>query len=243
MKRAPFIVSKLKDSKYDIIVFQEAFHKRARKLLWKGLSESFPYQLEPGKGGFFRFNSGVWIISKIKLERTDKVKFTKCARPSADCKANKGASFIEVLKEGQRIQIFATHVQAKEGDKYQLARDLQFQEMRDQLIDRYAQENIPQIVLGDLNTSKSKTADYSNMLTILGAEDGKLDGEYQFTSDGTANDMSGSLDRKVIDYILINKMGNPKVQLSRKVVIFQEQWSKNHEDLSDHYAVECKIIF
>ena len=243
MKRAPLIVNQLKDSSYDIIVFQEAFHKKARKLLWKGLNESFPYQLEPGKGGFLKFNSGVWIISKLKPERTDNVKFTKCRIPLADCRANKGASFVEVVKDGQKVQIFATHVQAKEGEKYQQTRNTQFQEMKDQLIEQYKEDKVPQIVLGDLNTAKSKTEDYSKMLVILGSEDGKLEGEQQFTYNGILNDMGGSQDKKVIDYILINKRGNPNVQLSRRVKIFQEQWSKKNSDLSDHYAVECKLIF
>ena len=190
-----------------------------------------------------KFNSGVWIISKLEFVRTDNVKFTKCGRPSADCKANKGASFVEISKDNQRIQIIATHVQAKEGDKYQIARNTQFQEMRDQLIDKYKEVNIPQIVLGDLNTPKSKTADYSNMLSILDAEDGKLTGKNQFTYDGTLNDMGGSEDKKVIDYILINKRGNPNVKLTRSVKIFQKQWSVKKKDLSDHYAVECKMTF
>lgn len=243
MKRAPLIVNKLKDSNYDVIVFQEAFHNKARKLLWKGLIESFPYQLEPGKGGFLKFNSGVWIISKLKLERTDNVKFTKCRIPLEDCRANKGASFVEVIKDGLKVQIFATHVQAREGEKYQQTRNSQFQEMKNQLIEKYKEEKVPQIVLGDLNTSKSKTEDYSNMLVILDAEDGRLAGELQYTYDGILNDMGGSPNKKVIDYILINKRGNPDVKLNRNVIIFQEQWSKKNVDLSDHYAVECKLIY
>lgn len=242
-KRAPLIVNQLKDSPYDIIVFQEAFHKKARKLLWKGLQEAFPHQFGPGKGGFMKFNSGVWIISKLKLEKTDHIKFTKCRIPLSDCRANKGASFVEVIKDGQRIQIFATHVQAKEGEKYQQTRNSQFQEIRDQLIERYKEEKIPQIVLGDLNTSKSKREDYLNMLSILDAEDGELQGEFQYTYDGLMNDMGSSNDKKVIDYILFNSRGNSKANLTREVKIIQERWSKKNIDLSDHYAVKCQLTY
>ena len=55
--RAKGIAQVLAASTYDVIVFQEAFHKRARKLIWTVLSEYFPYEYGPRSGGFINFSA------------------------------------------------------------------------------------------------------------------------------------------------------------------------------------------
>ena len=77
-KRARAIVDVVADLEYDVIVIQEAFHNRARKILIEGLLPTYPFQIEPGKGRFLKFNSGVFIISKIPLQLIDKIKYKEC---------------------------------------------------------------------------------------------------------------------------------------------------------------------
>jgi len=244
-KRAHAIVDQLKSSSYDIIVFQEAFHRKARKILRKGLEKSYPEQFGPGKGGFMKFNSGVWIVSVLPLNNGRIVKFKRCNYPLQDCRANKSAVFVEVTKGNQRFQVIGTHVQASEGTKYQQTRNSQFSEISEHLLKPLAIEHVPQLVIGDLNTAKKKIEDYNKMLSILEVEDGELLGENKFTYDTRTNDFTGSGGEyfKVIDYALVNKKGLKSLKVKRKVVIIQQQWHRKMKDLSDHYAVEVELYY
>ena len=44
MERAQEIADYLKNSEADVLVLQELFHSRARKVLRKALKETYPYQ-------------------------------------------------------------------------------------------------------------------------------------------------------------------------------------------------------
>ncbi|MBL4754140.1 MAG: sphingomyelin phosphodiesterase [Flavobacteriales bacterium] len=243
--RAKGIAEVLASSDYDVIVFQEAFHTKARKLIWKLLSQHYPYQYWPGNGGLTRFSSGVWVISKLEIIREEKIGYSKCSPGTADCRARKGALFVQVEKGGMTFQIIGTHLQAKGGDKFQLVRNDQLQEVKNLIIDKYKQPGVPIIVMGDLNIAMAKKADYNKMLTILDVENGALSGENQFTSDKSTNDMypSEEAKAKVIDYVLLNSMGAQLTSVRREVKVFRSDWSKNNKDLSDHYAVEAEISY
>ena len=242
--RARGIAKVLSDSKYDVIVFQEAFHRRARKLIWTVLSEEFPNQYGPRKGGFIKYSSGLWIVSKLELKRQQHIAYSRCSKGTADCRARKGALLVEVEKGGITFQIIGTHLQSKEGSQYQDVRNSQLKELKDLLITNKA-ESTPFIVTGDLNIAMSMTTDYQHMLSILDVQNGELSGDYKFTADRKTNDMYPSEEAKgkVIDYILMNSMGVEIEQVSRAVKIFRTNWRKKNKDLSDHYAVEAEIVY
>jgi len=245
IKRSDAIVSVLLNSKYDVIVFQEAFHKRASAKIWEGLSTQYPYSYGPGKRTLLKFGNGVWILSKLKLINVQKIGFDECSKWTADCRARKGAVFVEVEKGGQKFQIIGTHVQSKEGSEYQKVRDAQFLQITNELIEPNADNKIPVIVVGDLNTAMGNTRDYQNMLNILGVVDGALGGTKKFTIDGKSNDMikDDEIRGKLLDFILV-KPGNVKIKrIKREIVVFKSQWRKKNSDISDHYAIEANICF
>lgn len=243
--RAKAIGEVLQNSKYDVIVFQEAFHRRAQKLIWKALGEAYPFQYGPRNGGLFKFSSGIWIISKLELKNQESIAYSKCNRGTADCRAKKGALFVLIEKEGKQFQIIGTHLQAKEGDKFQKVRIDQLNELSDLLIKKNKKDGIPFIITGDMNIAMAETEDYQQMLSILGVENGEFSGEYKFTSDHSVNDMYPSEGAKgeVIDYVLFNKMGANIVDIKRAVKIFRTDWRKKRKDLSDHFAVEAIIYY
>lgn len=243
--RARGIAKVLRDSQYDLIVFQEAFHNRARSIIWNELSVNYPYQYGPRKGGFMKYSSGVWIISKLELQKRQHLGFSKCSGGTADCRARKGALLVQVEKDGIKFQIIGTHLQSKEGGKYQDVRISQLEELQSFLIAKNKEESVPFIVSGDLNIAMSMTTDYQHMLTILDVENGELSGDYQFTANRTTNDMYPSHEAKgkVIDYILLNSMGLKIEKVNRAVKIFRTSWRKKNRDLSDHYAVEAEIVY
>ena len=242
--RAKAIAGVLAQTDYDFIVFQEAFHRRARKIIWNRVSESYPYQYGPEKGGFPKVNGGVWIISRIPLQNEQAIKFKKCSRQTMDCRARKGAIFVTLIKNDQKFQIIGTHVQSAEGERYQQTRKSQFLEISEDLIKPRIENKVPLLITGDLNTRKKNTTDYTNMLHILDAYDGDLSGDNQCTFDGSINDFAKSDEPgSIIDYILVNTRGVQIKSIKREVKIFQKPWSKKNKDLSDHFAVQCELIF
>jgi len=245
IKRADAIVEVLQNSKYDIIVFQEAFHKRASRKIWKGISAQYPFQYGPVKGSFLRFGSGIWMVSTLEIHNVQNIGFKECKKGSADCRARKGALFVEVEKRGKKFQIIGTHVQAREGEEYQKVRNTQFIQIAKELIEPNADENVPIIVAGDLNTAMAKTKDYQNMLVVLGVENGELDGPFQFTADGKLNDLIKDETRpgKLIDYILINPRKGELKRIVREIVVYKRRWRKRNEDISDHFAIKADIYY
>lgn len=251
IKRAYAIVDQLKDKPYDIIVFQEAFDKKAKSILWNGLKENFPYQFGPGKGGLIKVSSGVWIISKLPLKNGQIIKFKSCK--VQDCLAKKGAVFVEVYKNNQKFHIIGTHLQAEAGEKFQQVRKKQYRDISEKLITPLAEKNVPLFVVGDMNTAKSDTSSYNDMLKILNIEDGVLNGGDGGSYNVIDNDLKEKKSParqaretqsiKIIDYILFQPNGIQPRSFKREVKIFQHAWDEKHKDLSDHYAVYAKIVF
>lgn len=66
--RSTIIAEQLSNTDYDVIFFQEAFSKGARKRFKKCLAEIFPHQLEP-KGGrkvYHVLGSGLFVAAVIR---------------------------------------------------------------------------------------------------------------------------------------------------------------------------------
>ena len=244
IKRAPAIVDQLKESSYDLIVFQEAFDKKAKRILWNGLKENFPYQYGPGKRGLIKITSGVWIISKLPLNNGQIIRFNDCK--VQDCLARKGALFVEFFKNDQKFQLIGTHLQAQVGDEFQAVRKKQYKDISEKLIKPLAKKNVPLFVIGDLNTAKSDTANYNEMLRVFNVHDGSLEGSVLVSWGGAGNDIiyeKGDYNAMLIDYILFQPNGIRPKEFKREVKIFQQRWSKQNKDLSDHYAVEAVIVW
>ena len=195
--RAQVIAEELKASDYQVLVFQEAFLSAARRIIRKHLDGVFPYEYGPANNdGGFGTSSGIWVLSKIPLRQLEEIKFTKCFGV-ADCFARKGALLLEGEHEGQTFQVLGTHLQSVGP---QAIRQSQYLDMR-AMLDRHQRANVPQIVCGDMNTSKSKHQDYEDMLHALDVEDGPLEIEVEGTDEVYPNDMrswgNGKFDVKI----------------------------------------------
>ncbi len=238
VERAFEIGEMLRTSDYDIIVLQEAFMKKARTIIYEMIKDSFPYIIEPANtaGISFKFNSGVWILSKVKLEVLGTTRFKYCK--VADCMARKGATMVEGEKNGKKFQLIGTHLQA---ENYPFIRKKQFGQIQSELIARFSRKNVPLIIGGDLNTEKMDTLNYKDMLTSLDAEDGDLDGEVQATWGGMNYKFNKKDKNPILDYILLRKNGKKVHVFRRKVNIFRSK--KADYNLSDHFGVEMQMVF
>jgi len=247
-RRAKKIGELLKNSDYDIILFQEAFGKTSRKKLRKALGGAFPYEIEPQNNRKL-VNSGLWVLSKHEITKSEFIFFNSCK--VSDCQSSKGAVLFEVEINGQAYQFINTHVQAEDGKEFAMIRQEQF-EMISQLLDSNLQDKTPQFILGDLNTAKKVKEEYSTMLETLNASDGEVsiieDTELSSADPATWGCANNDLIKKkwkgqtyLLDYALQRDTGYP-FKLRRELKTYTQQWSKKRKHLSDHYAISLTIL-
>ena len=240
-KRADAIARTLAGYNNDIIVFEEAFDYRARKILRYKLKEEYPFIYGPANDSRFSFktNSGIWILSKIPLHQLEQIEFKN--RFGIDAFARKGAVLFEGDWLGKSFQLLGTHLQANSPDS---VRSGQCHEIADKLLKKYARPEVPQIVCGDFNIEFDDKVNYTNMLTLLDAENGNLSGNIQSSFDEIDNKLAQKENGKksLIDYILVR---NAKAirNIERKVFVLKEGIKDNLSDLSDHYGIEANVQF
>jgi len=240
--RAKAIADKLNTSDYQIIVFQEAFTSGSRRLLSERLKEAYPYQYGPANKCNIPFltNSGLWVVSKIPLKELGEIKFA--ISKGFDKIAQKGAALFEGEYNHKRFQILTTHLQA---DGKAEMRELQCNQISEQLLNKFYNADVPQLICGDFNIDMyDNHEDYNLMLNTLGAKNGDISGDIQFTYDEINNTLVNKSigRRKAIDYILVrNDQWIDKIE--RKVHTFYEKLGQAYSNLSDHYALEATINF
>jgi endonuclease/exonuclease/phosphatase family metal-dependent hydrolase len=241
-RRARAIADKLETMQYDIIVFQEAFDYRARRVIRRMLKSKYPYMYGPANETFlsFRTNSGLWILSKIPLTKLKEIEYK--SRYGIDALARKGAVLFQGNWCGHEFQIAATHLQA---DSPHEIRRQQCREIASELLEKYAVDNIPQFVCGDFNIEMDDTENYSYMLNSLKAENGALEGEICVSYDEIDNRLAKREmgKKRLIDYILIRNQAKKIASVSRRISVLKEQINRKMDDLSDHYGIEAHISF
>ena len=247
-RRAKAIGEVLKKEDYDIILFQEAFGKTSRKKLRKALEGEFPFEIEP-KNRKKTVNSGLWILSKYEISNSEFIFFDDCL--VSDCQAAKGAVLIDVEINGQAYQFLNTHVQAEDGKEFALVRASQFN-MIAELLKEHQKPEVPQFILGDLNTAKKVEEEYNGMIATLNATDGELiiseDSELSIAEPATWGCANNDLIKKkwkgqtyLLDYALQRETGYP-FKLRRDLKTYTQQWSKKRKHLSDHYGISLTIL-
>lgn len=254
-KRAKIIVEKLQQADYDVVILQEAFYRRARKIITKGLAKTYPYQtdiLNKQTIGL-KTNGGVIMLSKLPIQQTSEIQFK--SRASVDRFARKGAMMVTVQWKNQPLQIVGTHLQAFSTADITYN---QLSQIKNELLEKQPSQ-VPQIICGDFNVIKTvpdkmpsnidstrfqKLPRYPKLVEILGAEDGDLLGENQFSMDRPNNDLAKKFKqyRLLLDYVLLRNQTPTKLTILRKIKVFRHTWHKEHQDLSDHFGVEAMII-
>lgn len=239
VERAKYIAEKIIDAQYDIVVFQEAFHGKARKEISKQLQKEFPFVAGPANNGpSLKANSGIWIFSKYPIVKYKSISFK--SKYGVDALSRKGGLLVELSVNGQHIQVIGTHLQnsGNENIKYN-----QCQELLTKLILPNQKNNTPQIICGDFNINKESNS-YYKMIDILGVMDGILTGDQKYTFDRINNDLHDEegVGQELIDYIFLRNTEEILSCVKRQILLLKEQWHKNHTDLSDHYPVEAEVV-
>ena len=240
-RRAEGIAHTIVAYNYDIIIFEEAFDHRARKILRSQLKGDYPYMYGPANESALslRTNSGIWILSKIPLQKMEQIEFRN--RIGIDAFARKGAVLFEGSWQGQPFQLLGTHLQNDSPDE---VRSAQISEISNKLLKKYARHDIPQIVCGDFNIEFEDKVNYRNMLNLLNAENGILRGDTQSSFDEVDNKLAQKENGKklLIDYVLIRNTKSIK-EIERHVCVMKDRIKNIDSDLSDHYGIEATIQF
>jgi endonuclease/exonuclease/phosphatase family metal-dependent hydrolase len=254
-KRAKAIVEELRKTNHDVVVFQELFYARSRKILSRGLKETFPHQTPVLNKKIFSFklNGGVMIFSKYPITGIKEICYTSKSGP--DRLSRKGALLAELAIKEKSIQVVGTHLQAFGKKEIMYA---QYQQLFDELLKPTERACIPQIICGDFNTLKKipetlptdlpanfeeRIASYEVMIKTLQAQDGDIHGEQQFTMDRPFNDLCTSRKqyRLLLDYFLIRNNESSAYIHQRKIIISKYPWHKKYSDLSDHYGLTAIV--
>jgi len=238
-ERAYEIVEVLKEQDADIIVMEEAFDRKAREIIRKGLKEYFPYESgNPPKNIFWRTNSGIWIISKIPFTIVKNIYFAKGRGP--DWFACKGAMLIEATKNNFSFYVIGTHLQSDFGGaRSQEIRRAQYEQIRKELLEPFNKKNKPQFLVGDFNTIHHESLHYEQMLSMLEVKSCSLEGDCRYSYDYSTNDFITKINNQpqLIDYILYSDSEHHKIEGKMFINMFRKQWDSNRFDLSDHFAV------
>ena len=247
-KRVKEIVQVLNQkNQWDVVILQEVFIPSLGRKIKKELKEEFPFAYGPaGKSRFLKYNGGVMILTKNKASASDSIIFTGACEGS-DCYSQKGAVFVEIEKNGKKIQVVGTHTQAMNTKKSERIRVGQFKQIVERLLKPNEREKVPQIIAGDLNTDYFCDSCYQEMLQTFEAEDTECSKDRVCTFDGKNNELipreKGKIVRNIFDYILVKKR-DTKIRIANtSVQKFRAPWGKNKRDLADHYAVETLFIF
>lgn len=239
--RAEAIGQLLAESNYDVIVFQEAFHGKSRKIISRLLQPAFSFQAGPANHKLFSFraNSGIWIVSRHPIRYADEIIFS--TRKGVDGFSRKGALLVELLIEGRRVQVIGTHLQ-NAGDDW--LRHSQCVELSSRLLRPHEEIDVPQVVCGDFNIDRHRnTRSYEYMLQLLDVADGMPSGARRYTYDRVDNDLrtEPGQERDLIDYVLVRQAPGTGF-VERRIRVFRHPWRRHSVDLSDHFALEADIV-
>jgi endonuclease/exonuclease/phosphatase family metal-dependent hydrolase len=251
LKRAQQIAEILKTQDADVIVFEEAFDNKARAIIREGLKSLYPYESgDPQKKFFWKTSGGVWIISKVQVEVVKRIFFNKAQ--GADKLACKGAILLKGQKDGFCFQLVGTHLQSDptSGKNVQAIRAIQYDQIRKELLEPYAEQNVPQFVAGDFNTIESDSTNHTQLVDSLKLTQCSLEGEKCYSYDYGNNDLIVKVDNQpqlarpqLIDYVFYSKPGHPAMEGRMHIVTYRKQWDSGHCDLSDHFAVAAEFHF
>lgn len=239
--RAEVIGALLASGNYDVIILQEAFHRRARKIIGRMTRSKYPFRAGPANQRLFsvKTHSGIWILSKHPIVDSREIIFT--AHHGVDGLARKGALLVELDMAGQKLQVVGTHLQ-NSADPF--LRHSQCAELYRGLLAEYQKPSVAQIICGDFNIDRYRSGDdYTAMLETLDVSDGKLEDDHLFSYDRLNNDLhvESGMRQDLIDYILFRPNRTWLECRNRRIMVFRRSWHARHMDLSDHFAMEAEV--
>ncbi len=238
--RAPRIGPELKG--YDLVLLQEVFSDSSRRRLLDALGDAYPHRSRVlGRDSGVFQDGGVMILSEWPIEAEAELTFgATCA--GADCLADKGVLYARINKQGHRLHVFATHLQASK--RYRAVRERQIRALRAMIDEMDLPADEPVLIGGDLNVNRfadPETGAFTAMTNMLDATHPAppAGGIHEPTKDAARNQLVYGTSHRLIDYLLYSN------RHLRPVAAFNQVRRPRAEgrDLSDHFPVHGRFVF
>ncbi|KAF0811549.1 Sphingomyelinase C [Andreprevotia sp. IGB-42] len=233
---------------YDAVAVQELFDNDCRSKFLAKVRSAFPYQstLVDIPGNILQ-DGGTMIISRWPIMADATIVFDQCT--GSDCLANKGANYVQVLKQGAVYHLSTTHAPSFDTDEARQMRRLAFGKIRTLLDSKRIPATETLLIAGDMNVNKYKFPDdYVQMQTLLRARAPASSG-YINTFDANVNTNAGNPTSggtvEYLDYVLVgNDNRQPRTSVNDVRILRtlrDDLWSVR--DLSDHFPVAGLFSF
>jgi len=187
------------DGDPDVLLLQEIWSIKARDRLIKDLAGEYPYFKHPpniSDGQTTIQASGLIVFSKVRLEEFAFKEFTRGV--GLDKVARKGIVGVSLTKDGRKVAVFTSHLQAG-GKRDPSVKPDQLRECNE-FIHEFTHDDKDVIVVlaGDFNIRSTDPAAYNTIFTqLIGAHDSYREGPGPKTT--TRNEKHPE---KRIDYLL-----------------------------------------
>lgn len=244
-ERVRQMVEKLPSFSHDLMLFQETFFDKKRKLMIQALEKSHPHIAVPLKGRKLNQiqDSGLFIASKFPLEILEQVIFSDCVH--SDCLSSKSAILVEMtISQDKKIQVINTHLQAWNDPKAVEVRKKQLQQIKNMMA-KHEKQGVAQFLIGDLNIDGKLKTEYTDALTLMNMKSIALEGPLLatngFSTEGCFKNPGGDAQGEWLDHMWLKANGS-NAEIHTKQVLPIKGFIRSKEcPLSDHYAVEAMI--
>lgn len=240
--RAKQIGHLLKCADYDVLVLQETFHPKARRIIIDSLKSVFPYIIEPPTTDkiTLKTSSGITILSKHKMRLLGTTTYTD--KEGFDNKmARKGATMVEIEQDGFKYHVIGTHLNAG-GPGY--VRVAQVQQIKNDLLNKFSNPETLLFIAGDFNIDRyAEKEDYTKTLEILGLspENNTINTD-KLALNPTFEGIPLTYPGDRIDFIFV-KNNSVHAVLFLETPKISSDWQNGHTELSDHNPVSCTFFW
>ncbi len=235
-KRAKGMVEVLKNGKYDVICFQEAYHKGFRKIILKGLKEQYPFQIGEGdKEKSAESTKGLWILSKRPINKIKEIKFKD--KIGLEKYVSKGAILFEM--DGiKNLHFINTHFQSADGIGETAVRKGQSLQIQEELVEPFIDQKKTVLFAGDWNMEAGSAFDNFSLTDLLKITHPKTMPTTITWPSETFRKTDGS---HVLDLGMLYCPNDQVSDFETGVPNLKYEWKKDRNDLSDHMPIE--VIF
>jgi endonuclease/exonuclease/phosphatase family metal-dependent hydrolase len=232
----------------DIICMQEVFNPEAEKILDSILLNTYPFKAEmAGADSCWRVSSGLYLVSKIPLQRSTFEVYESRSRRTLDWFSNKGFQTVQLDLAEYPVHIINTHLQAwDEAD----IRESQLNQLSAHLTKSVeVDKKAGYLLAGDFNIDEADP-EYPLMLeTLLNPVDtyrSYRPRQEGYTMDPNDNQMAADSKPQRLDYIFMHGVRTLGVESALKLTTVRSDVLKTGDSpqsrLSDHFAVKIEVI-
>lgn len=234
--RVHAISNYLNETNADVLVLQEVFHHKSRRILKKELKSNYPYRTAVGKGSWLGISSGVIIFSKHPITNEKHIYFNRAIH--ADRMAKKGGVLAEIELNHRSVNVVGTHLQAGQGDM-----EVEIRKEQIQMLKKLS-ANSPKetIYAGDFNIRRQSDS-YKDLVKTLECENKEPTGKHEHTSNFSDHKlMQANGLPQWIDFILTKI--SPGVHIEESYIEEPRvQKGDTQERISDHNPIHSFIYF